>query len=215
MPCSRLTPNPRTGGRVTRRSTECTLPASGRRDTSLLVMTLDRCRLVAFRRARVGAVLCLLVILFGPGQLFPGLLALGAALEGSHTVRVGSDGAVFHLVLSHERGGAGRPDGIPSHHPQHPAHHHGPAARILCLMAERTGVDPDHVANFATGLAWEHSQRAPGVEVNADDAELFQPAPAAATPSTMNAARCLPCLNHGPPGNRSLSYLLGSTVLLV
>lgn len=109
--------------------------------------------------SRVKALLCLLAVLLGPAQLLPGLLAAAAAIEGSHTVRVGLDGADFRLVLSHERGTVGRSDYDPRHHPQHPAHCHGLASRVLCLMADRGGMEADHVAVFTAGSAWQNSQR--------------------------------------------------------
>ena len=178
-------------------------------------MARNRSLRIDFRRARVEAFFCLLAMLLGPGQIFPGLLAMGAALEGSHTVRVGTDAAGFHLILSHERGQASESDFNPRHHPQHPAHRHGVAAGILCLVADRGACDPDHVANFATGGDWEQLQRLSAVPVRALGEMLLQPIRSAATLTTMQSTRLGSCQNHRPPSGTSLSCLLRSTVLLV
>ena len=177
--------------------------------------TRNRSPLIASRLARVGAVLCLLAVLLGPGQVLPGLLALGAALEGSHTVRVGIEEAQFHLVLSHERGQAGRPDYNPRHHPQHPAHRHGLAASVLCLLAGRGGLEPDHVANFATGSACEKISQSSATEARAVDLKTSMPTEPAAASAAMESARLLPHQTHGPPVWSGLPRSLRSTVLLV
>jgi hypothetical protein len=172
---------------------------------------------ISIRRARVGAALCLLAVLLGPAQVLPGLLAVGAALEGSHSVKVGSDGAEFHLVLSHERGQAGRPDYNPRHHPQHPAHRHGLAAGVLCFLGDRSAMEPDHVANFATGSACEKISQSSALEGKAADLETLMPSVTAAASTVMRCVtlRLLLHQNHGPPGMTDLPRMLRSTVLLV
>ena len=158
--------------------------------------------------------LCLLAILLGPAQVFPGLLAVGAALEGSHTIRVGCDGSEFHLVLSHERGQAGRPDYNPRHHPQNPAHHHGLAAGFLCLIAGRGGMEPDHVADFTTGSGWENLSQ-PSAEAMPADTVKFMPVESESASSMIELTRFLSLQDHGPPDQTGLVLLLRSTVLLV
>ena len=130
-------------------SPERTLPAADGRSRNSVVMARNHNPSARSRPEKFGAIVCLLAILLGPCQVFPGLLAM----EGSHTFRLGIDESQLHLVLSHERGQADRADYNPRHHPRHPAHCHGLAARVLCLFSGRGGVEPHHVANFATGFA--------------------------------------------------------------
>jgi hypothetical protein len=179
------------------------------------IMARMQSPLVAGRLARVGPMLCLLAVLLGPSQIAPGLLALGALLEGSHTVRVGMDEAQFHLVLSHERGQTGRPDYAPSHHPQHSTHRHGLAASVLCLLAGRGAMDADHVAVFATGSACEKISQPPAAEAKVVGLEALMPAEFAAATAVVESTSLLPRQNHGPPSGSVLLCLLRSTVLLV
>jgi hypothetical protein len=143
------------------------------------------------------------------------LLALGAVLEGSHTVRVGMEDAQLHLVLSHERGEAGRPDYNPSHHPRHSAHRHGLAAGVLCLLAGSRGMEPDHVATFATGAAGERRSPALSTEGKGVAKETASPPGGAGHFAGMEPARFLPNRSHGPPNNGDQPHLRCSTVLPV
>jgi hypothetical protein len=177
-------------------------------------MAHNRRLLVPARFARVGAVLCLVALFLGPSQVVPGLLALGAALEGSHAVRVGMDQSQFHLVLSHERGQADRPDYNPRHHAGHPAHHHGLAAGILCFLGDSRGLEPDHVANFTMGTAGERRAQTSLTESQGELASLALPSDCAGFTVTAPAIARLR-QHHGPPERTGLQQLLRSTVLLV
>jgi hypothetical protein len=107
---------------------------------------------------RVGALLCLVPLLLGQSEVLPGLLAMAAAVEGSHTVHVGTSPGEFKLVLSHERGQVGRSDYNPRHSPSNASHRHGMASRILCTFASRSSpLWPDHVATFERGTTSEKS----------------------------------------------------------
>jgi hypothetical protein len=178
-------------------------------------MAHNRSLLSTSFRARVGAVLCFIAIVFGPSQIFPGLLALGAALEGSHTVRVGVDHTHFHLVLSHERGHSDRPDYNPRHHPQHPAHHHGPAAGVLCFLVGSRSLEPDHVANFTIGSTGERRAPISTGESTCGPGSFASPSDSTADFAATVSACLRPHDHHGPPEKIGLRQLLDSTVLLV
>ncbi len=102
---------------------------------------------------RVAAVGCAVAYLAGASETLPQLLALGALLEGSHTVHVSRDQGQISIVLSHERGGA-RERCVGSAALRH---RHGPAAHVICFFATHSVSLADHVANFATVSACEQS----------------------------------------------------------
>jgi hypothetical protein len=108
---------------------------------------------------RAAALLCAVAYLSGGTEVFPVALALGALLEGSHTVRVARDGAEVTIVLSHERGQLGRPDYTPRHQPGNARHRHGTASRLVCAFAARQPHQTDHVAGFTTTSVCENSSR--------------------------------------------------------
>jgi hypothetical protein len=109
---------------------------------------------------RVAAFLCLMPLLLGQSEVLPGLLALGAGVEGSHTVCVGASQNEFKLVLSHERGQPGRSDYNPRHSPTQALHRHGLASKILCTLASAAPPGlPDHIAAFGSSSTTENSSR--------------------------------------------------------
>jgi hypothetical protein len=167
------------------------------------------------RFARVGALVCLLSVMLGPAGIFPGLLAGGAVWEGSHEVHIGWDDGTCHLVLSHERGQAGRRDYDPRHNPGSGIHRHGLAAGLLCFLANPNDREPDHAADFSIGPA--------GEEILKRSGRPMQPAPdpgmalvkSEHPPRTVGLPSVLSLLNHGPPPFAGSAHLMGSTVLLL
>ena len=99
--------------------------------------------------------LCLATYLLGGAQIFPGLLALAACLEGSHEVRVGSPDSEFELVLHHPS----RADRQTVCEENQCVHHHGLASRVVCLLASQSDSDPDHVLRLATGAVCEETRQ--------------------------------------------------------
>ena len=101
----------------------------------------------------LAGLVCAGACLLGETDLLPGVLAFGAWLEGSHEVCLVSNGEEVALVLGHHaaRGWVPRPLGalVP--------HRHGPAARLVCVLAARTTQQTDHVACFATAAVCENS----------------------------------------------------------
>lgn len=168
-----------------------------------------------FRRSlRAGALLGILVILLGPARVLPGLLALGAALEHSHLVRLGFDGTTVRLVLSHERGVASSRSvagcGAPA-----AGHHHGIASRFVCFLSNDDGVDPDHSASFVAGSAGEEvgrksigSTRGAAGVVQDFPFQEFRPA------NDKSTGRLFP-QTHGPPRHCACLQLVGTTVQLI
>src|ERR1019366_6161765 len=120
--------------------------------------------------SRIAAVLCAAAYLAGGLEVFPQALALGAWLEGSHTVRIARNAKQVTIVLSHERGLPGRPDYTPRHQPDSPLHQHGAAAHMLCVFAAQRSPRADHVAGFATGSICESLR--PVIEAKAGSLEL-------------------------------------------
>lgn len=98
---------------------------------------------VCFRRASVGA--CLLAYLQAAGFM-PVLLAIAAAVEGSHTVSLGCTSDHVSVILHHECGSG----------TQGFQHHHGPVSRVICLWGNDGPPPPaDHVASFNCSTACE------------------------------------------------------------
>lgn len=94
------------------------------------------------RIRRFAALVCAAAYLLGGIEVFPEVLALGAWLEGSHSVGVALGADQVTVVLSHSRAGAHSYSGA------NPVHHHGPVARVICLLAT-SQTRPDHVAAFS------------------------------------------------------------------
>jgi hypothetical protein len=108
---------------------------------------------------RVQALCCLLPLLAGQTEVLPALLAIAAAVEGSHTTYAGVTPEGFRLVLSHERGQAGRADFLAGHQPANRLHRHGFAAKVICTLAGSTQKLADHDACFSASGAAQHSKR--------------------------------------------------------
>jgi hypothetical protein len=117
----------------------------------LLTMCQRRKQGAGLRRA--AALACAAAYLFSGTETLPQLLALGAWLEGSHTVHVGRSQGQLSAVLSHERGVPGGLGRTPRHPTETRLHRHGLGARIFCLFTDRTAPETDHVATFAAPLA--------------------------------------------------------------
>jgi hypothetical protein len=135
---------------------------------------------------RVQVFCCLLPLLVGQTEVLPGLLAIAAAAEGSHTTYAGATNEGFRLVLSHERGQAGRPDFLAHHQPANPLHHHGLAAKVICALAGSTYKLADHEAVFNAGGAAQQSRRELRATKHQDSAPslaLFRSAPSFIAPA--------------------------------
>ena len=116
------------------------------------------------------AALCLFTYLLGGTKILPGLVALAAAIEGSHTLLASSSDAGCALVLHHESGSGGGPA----------VHRHGMASRVFCLLATPEESDPDHVLQMAAGAVSESPSMGRGTwsdEKSSDMADSFSPAP--------------------------------------
>jgi hypothetical protein len=105
----------------------------------------------AFRRA--AAAMCVLAYLAGATDTLPQALALGAWLEGTHSVGVTVNPDHVTVVLSHERGAPGQTGCAPQC--QSPPHRHGVAAHVFCWFAGHPVGKADHVAGFISGSICE------------------------------------------------------------
>ena len=148
-------------------------------------------------------------------EAFPQALALGAWLEGSHTMRIARNGEQVTVILSHERGVPGWPDFTPLHQAGSTLHRHGAAARMLCVFVSRQSRQADHVASFAAGSVCENSTRV--IETKASSAEL---AAADLTAMVSAEASCAPTAafpkaDFSRPRSLDSLRLLRSTVLII
>ena len=157
-------------------------------------------------RSRFGALACLLTVLLGPAQVAPGLLAVGAMLEGSHAVHMSRSGQEFRLVLHHE-----------SARSEVPLHRHGMASRALCLLADRGTMNPDHVATFTVDSAWEKLS-----QLSASALKIVQNLGCDQASAVIGSIRFRygssqrsPIYDHGPPGHLALASVLRSIVIVV
>lgn len=157
-------------------------------------------------RSRFGALACLLTVLLGPSQVVPGLLAVGAVLEGSHAVQISRSGEEFRLVLRHEAARS-----------EISLHRHGMASRALCLLAEQGTMDPDHVAIFTVDSAWEKLNQlsAPALKIvqnlDCDQASAV----IGSIRLRYGSSQRSPFYDHGPPGHLALASVLRSIVIVV
>ena len=157
-------------------------------------------------RTRFGALTCLLTVLLGPSQVVPGLLAVGAVLEGSHTVQISRSGEEFRLVLRHE-----------AVRSEVPTHQHGMVSRVLCLLADQGATNPDHVATFTVDSAWEKLSQLSAPAIKMAQGSGCDPA------SIVNRSICVrygsslraPFWDHGPPSHLTLASALRSIVIVV
>ncbi len=164
---------------------------------------------------RAWILLVLFAVLIGPAQVLPGLLAVGAMVEGLHTVRVGYDGEHFRLILSHERGQVGVANYNPRHNPRSSAHRHGLSTDAFCLLVQGNDMEQDHVASFATGSVWEPTLQPLMNESGSPDLAVPPKPGSARALAGTQADWCSLLENRGPPPSASLLRLLQSTVFLV
>jgi hypothetical protein len=164
---------------------------------------------------RVAALACALAYLISGTETFPELLALGAWIEGAHTVHVGRSQGHLTTVLSHERGAASRPGCGPRSKSETRLHQHGPGARIFCLFTDPTAPTADHVASFPAALECEHP---------AGTGELKLPAGLAKTPAAPVTLAFIPAapeasslaeIAQAPPRPPDSLRCLRSTVLVI
>jgi hypothetical protein len=176
---------------------------------------MDSRRLNFSALQRVAALVCAATYLTGGIEGLPQALALGAWLEGSHTVRIACSGERVTVVLSHERGLPSRPDFVPRHQPGNVAHRHGAAARMLCVFVAQRSPQADHVANFAAGSVCENLARV--IEAQAGSVEMT----AAALTATLSCetgcppAPAFPNTDFSQPRPPDSLRLLRSTVLVI
>lgn len=156
--------------------------------------------------SRFGALACLLTVLLGPAQVVPGLLAVGAVLEGSHVVHVSRRGQEFRLVLHHETAQS-----------EVPLHRHGMASRALCLLADRGTLNPDHVATFTVDSAWEKLNQLSVLAIKVVQGSGCDPASAIIGSIRLRYgfSKRSPFYDHGPPSHLTFASVLRSTVIVV
>jgi hypothetical protein len=111
-------------------------------------------------RRRLAALVCAVVYLTGGMEALPLSLALGAWLEGSHTISVACDQGQIRVILSHERDVARPADHNPRPQSRCVRHRHGTAARVICLFAPYPSANGDHVGQFTSSQVCENSARA-------------------------------------------------------
>jgi hypothetical protein len=151
---------------------------------------------VMFRWKQIAGGLCLFAYLCGGAKILPGLIALGASLEGSHTVWTSSSDSGCEVVLHHET----RPDGTLA------VHHHGPVAKVFCLLAASSSFDPDHVLQMSVK---------PGTAASAADDNLFLTARAALRLAQDDPPAVFTVERHPPPLECGHLAALRATVLLI
>ena len=179
----------------------------------LQIMYTRRRNFPALRR--IAALVCAAAYVAGGMEMVPQTLALGAWLEGSHTVRMTRNGEQVTIVLSHERGLPNRPDFTPLHQAGSTVHRHGAAARMLCVFVAQRSPQADHVACFTTGSICEILARV--IEARAGSVEL---AAAALTPTVSCETACfstsaLPNTDFSQPRPADSLLLLRSTILVI
>lgn len=177
-------------------------------------MNVWKNRSVRQAQSLLGGTICLLALLCGQAQLLPSMLALGAVLEASHTVRVTLDEGTFTLALHHEAGQPGRTGYTPRRDPGSAAHKHGLMARCVCALSTSNDQPPDHVACFANGLAAEHLLRAVTSKARSHESSA-QFIVDFVAPSNFAVAASLPHNEaHAPPFSFALQSLRSVSLLI-
>lgn len=162
----------------------------------------------ATRLRRLSCILCVATYLFGGLEIVPQFLALGAWLEGSHSVRIAMGGDRVTIVLSHAQAQLNQ---VRQGNDSIPVHRHGPAARIICVFAS-SQTTSDHVAQFnptqlsesAQGLAKAAPERRVCQSPVSLCSEKHQAFSRSSLPAASLAPRLSDCLD-----------LLHSTVLII
>lgn len=135
----------------------------------------------------------------------PALTALAAALDVDHHVQIALGTGGPRVILHHERANA-------------PQHHHGPIARALGLLAERSsGGHPDHVIQFTSGGFTEAAMSA-ALTGQPESYRLAPPAPDAPSLAITSAPMALAgCKPPAPPERPPGAALVATrtTVLLI
>jgi hypothetical protein len=116
---------------------------------SLLQIPKDTPVMTGFRR--FAALVCAAAYLSGGVEVLPEVVAFGAWLEGSHSIGLALGADQVTVVLSHDQAGSHSSSGA------NPVHHHGPVARVICLMAT-SQTRLDHVAGFSPTQLSENAQ---------------------------------------------------------
>lgn len=156
---------------------------------------------------RCAALVCAAAYLLGGMEVIPEFLALGAWLEGSHSVRMALGGDQVTVVLSHERIGS---KGVINAGRANLLHRHGPVARMICLL-DASQATPDHVARFNPNQLSESvrqiAKATPERPVCARPLKVHEVDLSFAlfSPATTCAALCVP----------DTLYFLSSTVLVI
>jgi len=166
------------------------------------------------RRQLLSSLSCLLALFCGPAEIIPQLLAVGSALEGSHSVHVQLSERNLRVVLSHERGQPGRADYDSRYQASNPAHRHGLVSKFLCSISCTRSALEDHEASFACGstsddLDGEISVRPPEVHANGGlpSCDLALPCPVLAFARVAS--------EHSPPRTVALLESITVTVLVI
>ena len=167
----------------------------------------------AFRRA--AGLACVAAYLVSGTETLPQVLALGAWLEGSHTVHIVRSQGQITTVLSHERAVPGRPGSAPRPSAQKGLHRHGLGARVFCLFADQTAPTADHVASFAAASACVRPSGKSNTQLQAGLAKMpAAPVNLAAIPAAPELCRLARTALAMPRPADSLRFLR-STVLVI
>jgi hypothetical protein len=156
---------------------------------------------------RCAALVCAAAYLLGGMEVLPEFLALGAWLEGSHSVRIALGGDQVTVVLRHERIGSkdvGNSRGATL------LHRHGPVARVICLL-DSSSATPDHVARFNPSQLSESARQIAKVMPERSVCERLLKLPEI-NPSPTLFPPAATCMAHRVPDTLSL---LSSTVLVI
>jgi hypothetical protein len=164
---------------------------------------------------RWAALVCSVTYLAGGMEMLPETLALGAWLEGAHTVRVACDGTQVTVVLSHDRGLSSRSDFTPRHQPGSVGHRHGPAARLLCAFADHQSRQADHIAGFATASICEDPSDPLKAATATAALAFLTPVTLAASPIFCLSVPVSPSPDSFPARPPDSLRLLRSTVLVI
>lgn len=164
-------------------------------------------RTFEYSTRKIAAIACLGAYLFGGLELLPQLLALGAAVEGSHTVQISCSESKVTVALRHDRQSSVKRSSFKPHR-------HGAVAWTLCILSESGKTKADHVTSFATSPQAERPTATVKPALNREPASSGEIDVMSSGQPGISTCRVFPAADHHflSPVN---SVLLCSTILLV
>ncbi|MBI3880577.1 MAG: hypothetical protein HY301_11020 [Verrucomicrobia bacterium] len=126
--------------------------------------------------------------------ILPLVLTTAAYVDGSHGVRVCCTAGQFELRLTH-----GPAAGTAANPAQ--CHHHGPLARVMCLLAKPNPMEPDHQIQLANGMATDRLGRESLLRERALAAAILWHPPTLATRSGVLCGMAQIAPEHPPPSS--------------